>query len=361
MADEAPDSSFGDGVESRVRQRGWVQILGKPCRVEFRPATIAPYPQFRIANTTLIIRIISVELSVKKNVKWPITELYNVSKDKESTMPSLGSWSKAPLAYVVAELRLASILNIEPLAAALQEPLTPNFPRLHRAHEFGFLFDTQAGVARQQTSPRYHFLSADGSACVVLTPDVLGLHVSKYTDSSGFIAMFAGVLNALGAVRSGQFIERLGLRYWDIVLPENGMKVSDFFTFDVSTLVEPLPGSTMTRDVHEIAYSISQPIPHVAVSRFSLTASPLAPMPPNFSMIAEIEPSARLQESRELGTAEPTALVGYLDVDVSAPVQQALDIDGLVATAQMLHMSQSSMFKKYTSVRGQTFWKEGEK
>ncbi|HDR9037953.1 TPA: TIGR04255 family protein [Burkholderia contaminans] len=272
-------------------------------------------------------------------------------------MQTLGSWKHAPLAYVAAELRLASILNLDPFAASLQDALGARFPRLVRGQQFGFIFEPQ-GV-RQQVAPRFHFLTAEADACVVLTADVLALHVTRYTDSAAFSALFTEVVAALVQVREHQFVERVGLRYWDIVHAEGGLGVADFFAAPLSALLVPVNGARLARDVHELTYEVSGPPPHVATTRLSLTAPVAQPQPLNLMLVPELIPSSRLQSTQELAATDSAAKVGYLDIDVSTEIKAAVDVARFAGVMRVLHETQSALFKGLTSARGQAYWKDG--
>ncbi|WP_029050575.1 TIGR04255 family protein [Cupriavidus sp. amp6] len=273
-------------------------------------------------------------------------------------MQTLGSWKHAPLAYVVAELRLGSILNLDPFAASLQDALGARFPRLVRGQEFGFVFDPQG--MRQQVTQRFHFLTGEADACVVLTGDVLALHVTRYSDSDAFTSLFAEVLAALAQVREHQFVERIGLRYWDIVRAEGGLDVADFFAAPLSGLLAPLHGARLARDVHELMYEVSGPPPHVAVARLSLTAPASQPQPPSLMLVPELAPSSRLQSTRDLMAQDAAAKVGYVDIDVAAEIKSVLDVAMLVGVTKSLHTTQSTLFRQLTSPNGQAYWQDGE-
>ncbi|MDP9650805.1 TIGR04255 family protein [Paraburkholderia caledonica] len=272
-------------------------------------------------------------------------------------MQTLGSWTHAPLAYVVAELRLASILNLEPFAASVQDALAARFPRLVRGQAFGFVFEPQG--MRQQVTPRFHFLTAEADACVVVTNDVFALHVTRYTDSKAFNALFAQVLAALASVREHVFVERVGLRYWDIVRAEGGLQITDFFAAPLADLLVPIAGATLARDVHELIYEVQGPTPHTVAARLGLTASAQNPEPPNFIAVPELAPSGPLQAVRQLAEKDSSAKVGFVDIDASTDVKRVLDVPTLSTITSQLHATQSALFQKLTSAAGQIYWKEG--
>ncbi|MEQ6351231.1 TIGR04255 family protein [Ralstonia pseudosolanacearum] len=273
-------------------------------------------------------------------------------------MHILGSWKNAPLAYVVAELRLSSILNLEPLAAALQEALADQFPRVVRGQMLGFAIDQQ-GV-RPQTMLRFHFLNEAADACVVLTGETIGLHVTRYTNSEGFRAQLEKILQQLHRVRPNLFVERVGLRYWDIVRAEGGMEVVEFFKASMAELLKPGPDMHLARDAHELAYVVDGVRQQQAVVRLSVSAPALHPEPPNFITVPELSPSTPRQEVRTLAEQDPRAHVGYIDVDVSTEVGQTLDVAALIETTKALHASQSALFRLVTSEVGHQYWKDGQ-
>jgi uncharacterized protein (TIGR04255 family) len=273
-------------------------------------------------------------------------------------MQTLGSWKHAPLAYVVAELRVSAILNLEPFAAALQEALADQFPRLVRGQVVGFAIDEQG--MRPQTQLRLHFLNEAADACVVLTGETISLHVTRYTNSTDFRQHLGAILHTLQRVRQNVFVERVGLRYWDIIRAEGGMEVFDFFKAPVAELLVPGPGMRLARDVHELAYVIEGATRHEAIARLSLSAPAMHPEPPNFITVPQLAPSAPLQAVRTLAENNPRAQVGYLDVDASTDVKQTLDVAALIDTTKALHASQSSLFRSLTSKAGHEYWKNGE-
>lgn len=273
-------------------------------------------------------------------------------------MQTLGSWKHAPLAYVAAELRLASVLSIDPLATSLQEALGEHFPRLARGQQYGFVF-APTGMT-QQSAPRFHFLSADAAACVVLTPDVLALHVTRYTNAQDFSAQFVQVLEALVKARAYQFVERAGLRYWDIVQAEGGLTVADFFAAPLAGLLAPINGASLARDVHELHYYVDGPTVQLATARVSLTAPAAQPQPNNFMVVPELEPSPRLRAAQAMAASDSAATVGYLDIDVSTDIKATLDVQNLTEVMRGLHRTQSALFKGLTSPRGQAYWENGD-
>ncbi|RDJ98121.1 TIGR04255 family protein [Paraburkholderia lacunae] len=274
----------------------------------------------------------------------------------EITMQPLGTWKNAPLAYVVAEVRFGNILSLDAVAARFQDLITATYPRLIKGQAVALSFGEQ-GVSTQVV-PRYQFLSEDGRSCVVLTNDTISVHATSYIDSAYFANGLAVVWDAWLLARPKTFVERLGLRYWDIVLPEGGLPVGGFFAPPLSAVETLWAGKQLARHTHELVYSVDGPIQHTAIARLG-TVPAVHPHPPNFVVVPELLPSKRLQRAVKFARESSDATVGFVDVDASADIARVLDVASFVDCAKGLHESQSSVFKSITSLDGQAIWKDG--
>ncbi|MEM5440028.1 TIGR04255 family protein [Paraburkholderia diazotrophica] len=271
-------------------------------------------------------------------------------------MQPLGTWKNAPLAYVVAEVRFGSLLSLDSIAGRLQESLVSQFPRLIKGQAVALNFGAQ--VMTPQVVPRFHFLSEDGRTGVVLGHDTLAVHATTYIDSAHFAQVLREVWGAWLHAWPKTFVERLGMRYWDIVLPEGGLSVGDFFAAPFSGIETLWPGGRLSRHTHELVYEVAGPITQSTVVRAG-TVPAAQPYPPAFFFVPELSPSERLQRATALAQREKHATIAFLDVDASAEIKRIVDADTFVDCAKILHQSQSAVFKALTSERGQTIWKDG--
>jgi uncharacterized protein (TIGR04255 family) len=270
-------------------------------------------------------------------------------------MQPLGTWKNAPLAYVAAEVRFGNILSLDPVAARFQELITERYPNLVKGQAVALSFGDQ-GVSTQVV-PRYHFLAEDSRSAVVLTNDTLSIHATAYVDSSRFAEDLAAMWDAWLQARPKTFVERLGLRYWDIVLPEGGLSVADFFATPFAASETLWNGRRLARHTHELVYSVDSGVPHTVMLRLG-TVMAAQPYPPNFVIVPELQHSERLQRVNDMAR-ETAATVGFVDVDASADIKRTLDVASFIQCAKSLHRSQSDIFKAVTSEKGQSVWKTG--
>jgi uncharacterized protein (TIGR04255 family) len=272
-------------------------------------------------------------------------------------MQPLGSWKNAPLAYVVAEARFGSLLALDPVAARLQELLVDRFPRLVKGQAVALSFGLQGSMS-PQIVPRFHFLSEDGHVGVVLAPDSLSVHATAYVDSTHFTQTLEAVWGAWLQAWPRTFVERLGMRYWDLVLPEGGLEVGDFLAAPFSEAGRLWSGGNLKRHTHELVFEVAGDMPHNAVVRAG-TVPAAQPNPPSLFPVPELTASERLKRATLLAEREKEAIVAFLDVDASAEIKRTLDVATFIGCAKTLHRSQSAVFKAVTSERGQAVWKNG--
>jgi len=123
----------------------------------------------------------------------------------------------APLVHVVAQVVFSPILTIERHVPELQERLGASFPRFRKA-----VIATIPVLGREagETSPQWEFADRSQRTGVVLTSSSVVLHTAAYTSNEPFLFQMYAVLVALRElVPTLQVVERIGLRYVDLVRP----------------------------------------------------------------------------------------------------------------------------------------------
>src|ERR1017187_8050406 len=97
----------------------------------------------------------------------------------------------------------------------LQEEFRKRFPRFSK----GELATARLSPASNEfsASPRFDFQTKDGTCGVVVLTDSVTLHVSRYESFQQFCRVYRYVLDTLNKVVSLGLIERIGLRYVDLV------------------------------------------------------------------------------------------------------------------------------------------------
>lgn len=135
---------------------------------------------------------------------------------------SLGAWGNAPLAYVLAEVRtelLADIKNYQPKLAGRFRDEFPIQRTMHAAKLVAsgaqFLFEPEPDAA-------WEFATPDNRVAVILRTNGVVLHATTYSDSRDFLARLQRVISVVAEEVPAVYVNRLGLRYVDFILPAPG-------------------------------------------------------------------------------------------------------------------------------------------
>lgn len=135
--------------------------------------------------------------------------------------------SRTPLIYVVTQIRFSAIVSIEKYVPEVQEKLRHKYPWFQ--HSKIQEFTLQAQAASTSTNDRYEFLQRDKRTGVVLTSNSLALHTNKYSNYEVFIAEFSQALASIDESIDIGPIERIGLRYVDLVRLGENESWADYF------------------------------------------------------------------------------------------------------------------------------------
>lgn len=133
----------------------------------------------------------------------------------------LGTWGKAPLAYVLAQVRTEQIADIKEYQPALAGKLRPDYP-LQRKQREARLIATQSKVlVEPQQQEAWEFASPDNHTGVILRESGIVLHATVYNGSNDFLSKLHHVIALFATTVPSVFVNRLGLRYIDFVIPES--------------------------------------------------------------------------------------------------------------------------------------------
>jgi len=142
---------------------------------------------------------------------------------------SLGQWGNAPLVYVLAELRterISDVKNYYPkFAGRLRDDGYPIQRTMHAAKVVAT--GTQM-IFEPAQDPAWEFATPDNRTGVMLRPNGLVLHATAYEDEIDFLARLDKVVRLFAEEIPSVYVNRLGLRYIDFVLPRKGEKPEDY-------------------------------------------------------------------------------------------------------------------------------------
>lgn len=128
--------------------------------------------------------------------------------------------SKNPIALVLCQVRFSAIMGME-------SSYLPDIQA--RLRGIGFKVNASGQVAEVLMTPQgpqarankhYEFQNIERTESVVVAPDFVTYQATRYVCFKDFLDRFLQVVGQVSAVTDGLTIERIGLRYIDLVIPK---------------------------------------------------------------------------------------------------------------------------------------------
>lgn len=245
---------------------------------------------------------------------------------------------RSPLALVLVQARFSPRTDLETKLPAFRIACEGLGYPVFRATRIRNLDLDSSGSASTRDSVRWDFL--DKSQCwnILLSPEFLMLQTTDYDVFEDFLARWKDVLEA-AEVLGLPVVERLGLRYVDLVQPAEGEALSEYLVPSLAGY-EPDPESSLERS-HHMAASV------FATSRGQLLVrvSPaLSATPPD------------LDNLQLKGVSQPGPGAVFLDFDHASTEIIDFDPDGIEAATEALHDAPDVLFRKVVTSKAMTIW-----
>ena len=127
--------------------------------------------------------------------------------------------TKQPLVFVLAEFRFPVIMQMNQYLPEIQEKLRQKLP-FYEEQQTQEVQLNQEGI-EIKGSPQWAFIDKSRSKSVLLSPSRIVFSTSAYDRFEGFEEFCLDVLDTLREVVKPSFIQRIGLRYADLIVSEN--------------------------------------------------------------------------------------------------------------------------------------------
>lgn len=141
-----------------------------------------------------------------------------------------GRLSNAPLVYVLTQVRFSAVLKMGEYVPAIQEHLRSDYPRYEQRQIEALELVPPAPSAAPVTNTvsRWLFKDRDDVSGFILDESSLVFHTSRYASFSEFKArLLSGAAIVQEAARI-PMIERVGLRYVDLITPDDGETLDQY-------------------------------------------------------------------------------------------------------------------------------------
>jgi uncharacterized protein (TIGR04255 family) len=145
------------------------------------------------------------------------------------SLPPL-SLPNSPLVYVIGQVRFSSIESMSKYVPEIQDELRrQGLPRFVPGKIQQLRFNPLAHKMDVDQTDRWEFQNPDRTEGLILVKDFIALQVSKYTSFERFCELFKVGLYAVHRAASIGLVERVGLRYVDLIVPDESERFSDYF------------------------------------------------------------------------------------------------------------------------------------
>jgi uncharacterized protein (TIGR04255 family) len=266
----------------------------------------------------------------------------------------------APLVHVLAQAVFPPVLNWKDRVSDLQDRLIDlGFPRTRREDvaELAFSFGMPPGAVspgadagpqgegaapgagiRQSVTSHWEFAERFQRTAFVLSESSFVLHTTAYSTVEPFLDLFRRGLEALRGSMKVTLVERLGLRYIDLVQPDPGQPFSEYvhpgllgYPFRESPELEATGGGFATQSV--------------ATTPKGTLAIRSAVVPPGQYLPPDLNPGSLLRPEH-VDLARPGLAVDFDHFTVFSGPRIALDFDPMTIVSHMdqLHTTVRSAF-----------------
>ena len=164
-----------------------------------------------------------------------------------------GKLKNAPVYFAIVQARFNPILALDSYAPQIQEWFRKNgFPDVKRSvlatlniNVGGSAEGVPAPAPVQQANPRYTFCNIDLTSGFILDQGALSYQVTEYGGHEDFFATFMAGLQAIHDAVELSYIERVGFRYLDAVLPKPDEDLNNYLNPAVLGLAGQLDGDVI--------------------------------------------------------------------------------------------------------------------
>ncbi len=237
--------------------------------------------------------------------------------------------TNAPLVYVLAQVRYSPILSMEKFIPHIQEQVRKTFPKFRKVVMQSLVLGVN-GQPDTTKVERWEFAGKDGDAGFIVQTDSFVFHTTAYKTFEDFISQFEFALSEVNKEANISLIERIGLRYVDVIEAEEGEELGVF-------LVPGLAGFPLEKLQVKTLISYMETITTTDEGVLVLKATKKLDgnlLPPDLQPIG-------LKMDRKISEGRPNAI---LDFDHYSEQAMEFSIDDVVKKIDRLHNATSSAF-----------------
>jgi uncharacterized protein (TIGR04255 family) len=226
------------------------------------------------------------------------------------------------------------------------------YPDFKRGIQLAVSLNAVSPQKQDQQSPplqrveQFFFADITNSKGYVVLPNAISFHTSEYDTFDSFAGEFIAGLNIVSSAVSGlSFVERLGLRYLDAVVPPSNEKLDQYLVREVLGLPYRLEEDTFGYSFSESM--LTTPDKEQVVSRTIIQNAPLG-FPP------DLQPIRLKIGDRFSGVIGEHAVI---DTDGSFVGREPFDIEAIKRRMHALHERIDRVFHATVTDHARSTWK----
>jgi len=261
-------------------------------------------------------------------------------------MAVLGQLPNAPLIYVLAQIAFTRIPKMESRWEDFHEEIFDLYPHaeVERIHELQ-LQNEKEPITADLT--RWNMFDKEKYSGVILAPDSIILHASSYTTSEDFFKKLKYILDKLSSILPDNVaVKRLGLRYIDLLLPEEKLPVEDQVSGKLGSISLESIGCQFQK-LEEVTRYKTEMNSNLVVRHRQSTEPDILP--------GDLFPN-KLRLAGRLEKVKPKGVVGLMDYDHYIQFEENFNISSIIDKFKSLHDINSKAFKLTTSDDAEQLW-----
>ena len=263
----------------------------------------------------------------------------------------------APVYFTIGQVQHNPLLSLESYLPGIQESMRKSgYPDFKRGLQVAFNLTanvvqegTQIQAPPMQKLEQYLFLNAESTSGFVLLTNALSFQTTKYDTFESFLRELRRGLEILHEAVGGlSFIERLGLRYLDAVVPAKGESMGDYLANEVLGLPARMPDCQFSYSFAEsvlTAEGIGQ-----VVSRTIMQNAPLG-FPP------DLHPQTLKVADRFRAVSGEHAVI---DTDGSLTARKPFEVNEVQQSLKGLHDLIDKAFRATATEHARSVWNKKE-
>lgn len=252
-----------------------------------------------------------------------------------------GRLSRAPVVYALCQIRFAPVLKMKEFLADIQDELRAVYEDFEEEQVTGILVPA-GGQPSVQADTRWRFERPDKRAGYVLQNAFLTYHTTAYSDFDEFVPEVLRGFAAVSRAAKVNRVQRIGLRYIDLIEGTNETPVEDFIHPRLHSF-----GSQLKNVKEELSqYVFKGSTERGTIVLRATRARHDVPLPPDLLPLA-------LQMKRTPSKTTPSL---FLDTDHFVPDSKATAVD-LEGVIRDLKLPIAHLFKQAITEKALAEWK----